>query len=167
MRIEDRGVHPDDEAAARTCCAALRDELRRRLPRTETIFFGPELADRDEPDVARLHARGAHFFWVAVPVGGASFWDAHVGIVVDPATLAGTVGIHRSRRCKRIARRFAGLAPVFESHRLAQHTSEAADEEQWNGTPRDLSSPAGVADACFEIVILLAAVRGGCGDTDT
>jgi hypothetical protein len=149
-----------DEAAARTCCAALRDELRRRLP-NEAIFFGPECAEQDDPDVARLHARGAHFFWVAVPVGGAPFWDAHVGIVVDPATLAGTLGIHRSRRCETLARRFAELAPAFASHRLALHVSEAADEEQWNAAAVDLSSPAGIADACRQIAILLAAARSG------
>ena len=154
----------DDAAAARACCAALRDELRQRLPRSETIFFGPAFAESDEPDVARLRVRGAHFFWVAVPVGGASFWDAHVGIVVEPVTLAGTVGIHRSRRCATIARRFADLAPAFESHRLTRHTSEVADEEQWIGQPIDLSSPARIADACRELVILLAVARGGRGN---
>ena len=151
--------------AAYSCCVAVRDELRRQLPRTETIFFGPELAEREEPNVARLRARGAHFFWVAVPVGGAPFWDAHVGIVVDPATLAGTVGIHRSRDSEEVARRFAALAPVFESRRLSPHTSEAADEDQWNGAPLDLSSPAGIALACHELVALLEAVRGGRPDT--
>lgn len=152
----------DNDATARACCAALRDELLRRLPRAETIFFGPGLAERDDPDVARLHARGAHFFWVAVPVGGAPFWDAHVGIVVDPATLAGTLGIHRSRRSETIARRFADLAPAFESAGLARCTAEAADEEQWNGAPLELSSPARVAEACRQFVMLLAVARGGC-----
>lgn len=158
-------MRSDVEKAARACCEKVRQELRQLLPRTEAIFFGPELANGEEPEVARLRKRGAHFFWVALPVGGAPFWDAHVGIVVDPASLAGTAGIHRSRGSEEVARRFADLAPAFESHRLAHQTSEAADEEQWIGAPRDLSSPGGVADACRELVTLLEAARGGRPDT--
>jgi hypothetical protein len=160
-------MRANSDQAARACCAALRDELRRRLPRAETIFFGPDLAEDEEPNVARLRARGAHFFWVAMPMGGAPFWDAHVGVVVDPATLAGTVGIHRSRNAETVARRFADLAPVFQSHRLSHHTSEAADEEQWNGAPLDVSSPAGVDEACRALVRLLEAAHGGRPDTET
>jgi hypothetical protein len=150
--------NPDQ--AARACCEAVREELPRWLPRAETIFFGPELADGNDPPVARLRARGAHFFWVAVPLGGAPFWDAHVGVVVDPTTLAGTVGIHRSRGSEEALRLSADLGPVFQAHRLAHYTSEAADEEQWIGTPRDLSTPAGVAEACREFAAILSAARG-------
>ena len=152
------GSNPDQ--AARACCEAVRDELPRWLPRAETIFFGPQLAEGNDPAAARLRARGAHFFWVAVPLGGAPFWDAHVGLVVDPATLAGTVGIHRSRGSEATLRLFADLEPVLQAHRLAHYVSEAADEEQWIGTPRDLSTPAGVAQACRELSAILQAARG-------
>ena len=150
--------NPDQ--AARACCEAVRDELPRWLPRAETIFFGPELEETDDPAAVRLRARGAHFFWVAVPIGGAPFWDAHVGVVVDPTTLTGTVGIHRSRGSEEALRLFAGLGPVFQAHRLAHYASEAADEEQWIGTPRDLSTPACVAQACREFAAILSAARG-------
>ena len=141
-------------------CEAVRDELPRWLPSAETIFFGPGLAESSDPPVVRLRARGAHFFWVAVPLGGASFWDAHVGLVVDPATLAGTVGIHRSRGSQEAIRLFEPLGPVFQAHRLAHCISEAADEEQWIGTPLDLSAPSGVAQACREFAAILSAARG-------
>ncbi|HEX7786394.1 MAG TPA: hypothetical protein VF653_09260 [Methylomirabilota bacterium] len=137
----------------------MRDELPRWLPSAETIFFGPELAESSDPAAARLRARGAHFFWVAVPLGDAPFWDAHVGLVVDPATLAGTLGIHRSRGSQEAIRLFAALGPVFQAYRLAHYVSEAADEEQWIGTPRDLSTPAGVAQACRELSAILNAAR--------
>ena len=149
----------DPDQAARACCEAVREELRRRLPSAETIFFGPDLAEADDPPVPRLRARGAHFFWVAVPVAGAPFWDAHVGVVLDPTTLAGTVGIHRSRGSEEALRLFADLGPVFRAHRLAHYVSEAADEEQWIGTPRNLSTPSGVAEACREFAAILAAAR--------
>jgi hypothetical protein len=149
-----------DARAARTCCESVRDELRRRLPSAETIFFGPDLADADHPPIPRLRARGAHFFWVAVPLGGASFWDAHVGVVIDPATLAGTAGIHRSRGSEETRRLFDALGPVFQAHRLSHYVSEAADEEQWIGAPHDLSTPAGLAAAGRELAALLDAARG-------
>jgi hypothetical protein len=152
------GSRPD--RAVRACCEALRDELPRWLPAVETVFFGPGLAERDDAPVARLRARGAHFFWVAVPLGGASFWDAHVGVVVDPTTLAGTVGIHRSRGSEATLRLFAHLGPVFQAHRLAHYISEAADEEQWIGPPRDLSTPSGVTRACREFAEIVSAARG-------
>jgi len=145
---------------ARACCEALRDELQRTQPQPETIFFGPDLAEADDPPIPRLRARGAHFFWVAVPLGEASFWDAHVGIIVDPTTLAGTAGIHRSRGSEETLRLFARLGPVFQAHRLAHYLSEAADEEQWIGPPRDLSTPSGVAEACRELTTILNAARG-------
>lgn len=154
-------IHSRPNHAADQCCGALRDELIGRLPRDAAIFYGPDLAKRSDPEVARLRARGAHFYWVALPVGGVSFWDAHVGIVVDPATLAGTVGIHRSRGSGEAARMFADLAPVFETHQLAHVTAAAADEEQWNGRPLDVSAPRGVKEACQRLVILLEAVRAG------
>ena len=147
-------------ADPRSRCEAVRDELPRWLPSTETIFFGPELAEGNDPPVARLRARGAHFFWVAVSLGGAQFWDAHVGLVVDQTTLAGTVGIHRGRGSEAALRLFAHLDPVFQAHRLAHYISEAADEEQWIGTPRDLSTSSGVAQACREFAAILSAARG-------
>jgi hypothetical protein len=146
--------------AAQACCEAVRDELRRRLPSAETIFFGPDLAESGHPPVPRLRARGAHFFWVAVPLGGASFWDAHVGVVVDPATLAATAGIHRSRGSEETLRLFADLQPVFRARRLTHYMSEAADEEQWNSARYDLSTPSGVAEACAELAAILDAARG-------
>jgi hypothetical protein len=97
---------------------------------------------------------------VAVPLGGAPFWDAHVGLVVDPTTLAGTVGIHRRRGSEAALRLFAPLGPVFQAHRLAHYISEAADEEQWIGLPRDLSTPEGLAQACREFAAILDAARG-------
>jgi hypothetical protein len=148
------------DQAARARCEAVRHELPRWLPPAETIFFGPELAEGNDPPVPRLRARGAHFFWVAVSLGGAPFWDAHVGIVVDPATLAGTVGIHRSRGSEAALRLFAHLGPVFQTHRLGHYISEAADEEQWVGTPHDLSTPAAVAQACREFAAILTDARG-------
>lgn len=151
---------PRPVRTARACCEAVREELQRTLPRAEAIFFGPDLAESDDPPIPRLRARGAHFFWVAVPLGGASFWDAHVGIVVDPTTLAGTAGIHRSRASEEMLRLFVRLEPVFQAHRLAHYLSEAADEEQWIGTSRDLSVASGVAEACREFTAILTAARG-------
>lgn len=145
--------------AARHCCTGLREELGRRLPPGETIFFGPDLAGGAAPEIVRLRERGAHFYWVALPIGRVSFWDAHVGVVVDPETLIATVGIHHSRDSVEAARMFAGLAPVFASRRLVHCTSEAADEEQWNGSPLDVSSPEGVRAASGELVALLEAAR--------
>jgi hypothetical protein len=150
--------NPDQAARAR--CEAVRDELPRWLPPAETLFFGPELEEGNDSPVPRFRARGAHFFWVAVSLGGAPFWDAHVGIVVDPATLGGTVGIHRSRGSEAALRLFAHLGPVFQTHRLAHYLSEAADEEQWVGPPHDLSTPAGVAEACRQFAAILNAARG-------
>jgi hypothetical protein len=149
--------NPDQSARAR--CEAVRDELPRWLPPAETIFFGPGLAEGNDPPVPRLRARGAHFFWVAVALGGAPFWDAHVGVVVDLATLAGTVGIHRSRGSEAALRLFAQLGPVFQAHRLAHYISEAADEEQWVGAPHDLSTPVGVTLACRELAAILSDAR--------
>jgi hypothetical protein len=150
----------DPAQAARACCEVVRDDLRRRLPSAETIVFGPDLAESDDAPVLRLRARGAHFFWVAVPLGGAPFWDAHVGVVVDPATLAGTAGIHRSRGSQETLRLFATLGPLFQERRLTHYLSEAADEEQWVSAPHDLSTPAGVAEVCRELAALLDAARG-------
>ena len=153
-------MQSNSEQAARARCEAVRDELPRWLAPAETIFFGPALAEGNDPPVPRLRARGAHFFWVAVPLGGAPFWDAHVGVVVDPATLAGTIGIHRSRGSKAALRLFAHLDPVFQAHRLAHYLSEAADEEQWVAAPHDLSTPAGLAEACREFAAILSDARG-------
>lgn len=77
------GMGPDDRAHG--CCEAIPDELSRRLP-YETIFFGPALENQTEPAIVALRARDAHFFWVALPIKGVVFWDAHVGIVIDPAS---------------------------------------------------------------------------------
>ncbi|HEY7253525.1 MAG TPA: hypothetical protein VIG37_23710 [Methylomirabilota bacterium] len=153
-------MQSNSDQSAHARCEAVRDELPRWLAPAETIFFGPELAEDNEPPVLRLRARGAHFFWVAVPLGGAPFWDAHVGVVVDLANLAGTVGIHRSRGSEPALRLFAQLGPVFQAHRLAHYISEAADEEQWVGAPHDLSTPAGLAEACREFVAILTDARG-------
>ncbi|HEX7217285.1 MAG TPA: hypothetical protein VF578_23955 [Methylomirabilota bacterium] len=145
---------------ARACCEVVRDDLRRRLPSAETIVFGPDLADSNDAPVPRLRARGAHFFWVAVPLGGVSFWDAHAGVVVDPVTLAGTAGIHRSRGSEETFRLFATLGPLFQERRLTHYISEAADEEQWIGAPHDLSTASGVAEACRELAAILTDARG-------
>ena len=153
-------MQSNSDQAARARCEAVRGELPRWLAPAETIFFGPELGEGNDPPVPRLRARGAHFFWVAVSMGGAPFWDAHVGIVVDPATLAGTIGIHRSRGSEAALRLFAHLDPVFQAHALAHYLSEAADEEQWVGTPHDLSTPAGVTQACREFAAILSDARG-------
>ena len=66
-------MQSNSEQAARARCEAVRDELPRWLAPAETIFFGPALAEGNDPPVPRLRARGAHFFWVAVPLGGAPF----------------------------------------------------------------------------------------------
>lgn len=153
-------MQSNSDQAARARCEAVRDELPRWLAPAETIFFGPELAESNESPVPRLRARGAHFFWVAVSLGGAPFWDAHVGIVVAPGTLAGTIGIHRSRGSEAALRVFAHLDPVFQAHALAHYLSEAADEEQWVGPPHDLSTPAGVSRACRELATILTDARG-------
>jgi hypothetical protein len=153
-------MQPNPDQAARVRCEAVRDELPRWLPPAEAIFFGPELAEGNDPPIPRLRARGAHFFWVAVSLGGVPFWDAHVGAVVDPATLGETIGIHRSRGSEAALRLFAHLGPVFRTHRLAHYISEAADEEQWIATPQDLSTPAGLAEACREFAAILTDARG-------
>lgn len=150
-------MRSDLDGAGRVC-EAVRLELRRLSP-AETIFFGPELAGSDEPAAARLRARGAHFFWVAVPLGGAPFWDAHIGLVVDPTTLEGAVGIHRRRGAEETGRLFARLDAALEARGLAHYVSEAADEEQWNRAARGLSAPSGVAEACRELVALVEAAR--------
>lgn len=150
------GIGPDD--GARACCEAIRDELSRHLPH-ETIFFGPALENQNQAAIAALRARGAHFFWVALPIEGVAFWDAHVGIVIDPASLMGTIGVHRRRGSTRAAHLFTTLMPLFRERGLGHRDAEAADEEQWVCKPRALARVAAITAAGQDLAELFIAVR--------
>ncbi|MGH7068668.1 MAG: hypothetical protein ACREFO_01460 [Acetobacteraceae bacterium] len=150
------GIGQDDRAHA--CCEAIRDQLSRRLPH-ETIFFGPAIENQNEPAIVALRARGAHSFWVALPIEGVVFWDAHVGIVIDPVSLTGTIGVHRRRGSTRAARLFTTLMPLFRARGLGHTDAEAADEEQWICKPRDLAGAAAIIAAGQDLAELFIAVR--------
>lgn len=150
----------EQDARALACCGVIHEELRRRLPVEERIFVGPLLMDCHDPAVARLRERGAHFFWVALPLGfGVAFWDAHAGVVVDAPTLTGTVGVHFRRGPADAERLMSRCAPALDAHRLRHVISEATDEAQWNAAPRDVSAQAGVDAACAELEALVRLAR--------
>lgn len=149
---------------ALACCESIHEELRRRLPDEARVFLGPALADGDDPAIARLRALGAHFFWVAMPLGfGVSFWDAHAGIVVDAPALTGTAGVHFRRGPADAARLMARCAPALDVRGLQRVISEATDEMQWNAEPRDVSTAAAVSAACAELAALVQAARRAAG----
>ncbi|HVA36550.1 MAG TPA: hypothetical protein VNJ51_02935 [Candidatus Dormibacteraeota bacterium] len=129
-------------------CAAIRDELAARTGRGGEIVFGPALETSDIPQARHLRARGAHFLWVALPLRGVPFWEAHVGVVVDPVTLRARSGIHRAASSEIGRRLFAALEPEREA--LALETSDAAlaEEVQYLGWERDLPHDAAIAALC-------------------
>lgn len=147
---------------ASDCCNAIRQGLTRLLSAPEKIVYGPDLAASPEAAARRLRARGAHFYWVALPLGRLPFFDAHVGVVLDPAALTGTAGVHW-RRGSEAANLLSGWRGELRKQRLFESISEAADEEQWNGAPHNFANADEIAEACRECVALLAMVEGWLG----
>lgn len=150
---------PDRNRRAGDCCSAIRRELGRLVPVPEKIVYGPDLAASPEAAAQRLRARGAHFYWVALPLGRLPFFDAHVGVVLDPAALTGTAGVHW-RRGSAAANLLSGWRGELRKQRLSGSVSEAADEEQWNGALHDFANSDEIAKACRESATLLATVEG-------
>ncbi|MGH7044472.1 MAG: hypothetical protein ACREFY_20400 [Acetobacteraceae bacterium] len=149
-----------DVKRALACCESIHEDLQRRLPDEAQVFLGPALAGSDDPAIARLHALGAHFFWVAVPLGfGVSFWDAHAGIVVDAPAMTGTAGVHFRRGSADAARLMARCASALDARGLRRVISEMTDETQWNADARDISTTTAVDEACAELVTLLQVAR--------
>lgn len=151
---------PEDATA---WCAAIRAALL--LERAGNgVVYGPEVETTAIPIVERLRARGAHFYWVALPIQSISFWELHVGIVVDRAAGTARSGLHRSNSSAFGARLFAVLEGGRAARGLERFDSEAAEEMQFLYPLHALNDTSAIAKLCSEAHDLLTWASAGLED---
>jgi len=119
-----------------TICEGIRSAWHRAAP-AAVLICGLDLAESRDPVVMRLRRQGAHFGWVASPVLGVKFWDAHLGVVVDPETGLGRAGFHISRTL-RVSHGHLEEALLTIREAVLDHSySTYTGEEQWNSEEID------------------------------
>ena len=135
-------------------CSAIRAALTSACA-GHSVIYGPDMARETTPAVERLHARGAHFFWVAMPVGTVEYLELHVGIVLDVEAGTARAGLHRGAASEIGTRLFAALEGERSAHGLELVHSDAAEEIQFVHAPHDLRAAASTAMLCREAHALL------------
>ena len=132
-------------------CASIKRAANPLFDGKTKIYYGPDLEDTSEPEVLQLRRQGAHFYWVAVPLGSFSFWDLHVGAVVNPENLRVRLGIHCLASARAAYDAFESLKTFCRAQGLEAYYSPAAAESQYVSSERLADTPEAARDVAGDL----------------
>ncbi|TAM59781.1 hypothetical protein EPN52_06985 [bacterium] len=132
-------------------CASIRRAANPLFAEKVEIYYGPELEKGSGPEVLQLRRQGAHFYWVAVPLGSFPFWELHVGAVVNPESLRVRLGIHCLASARTAYDAFESLKTFCRAQGLEAYYSPAAGESQYVSSERLADAPETARDVAGDL----------------